>query len=60
MKKIALTFLALRFDDRGVGESTGEFKKSTSLDFASDVQSAVAFLKTRKEIDQNIIGLVGH
>jgi len=50
----------LRFDDRGVGESTGEFKKSTSLDFASDVQSAVAFLKTRKDIDKNNIGLIGH
>ncbi len=50
----------LRFDDRGVGESTGDFKKATSPDFASDVQSAVAFLKTRKDIDKNNIGLIGH
>lgn len=50
----------LRFDDRGVGKSTGDFTKATSLDFATDVKSAVAFLKTRKEIDATKIGLVGH
>jgi len=50
----------LRFDDRGVGESTGDFKQATSLDFASDVQSAIAFLKTRNDIDINNIGLIGH
>jgi len=50
----------LRFDDRGVGQSTGEFKKSTSLDFASDVQSAVAYQKSRKDIDNRNIGLIGH
>ncbi len=50
----------LRFDDRGVGQSTGDFARATSVDFASDVKSAVAFLKTRKEIDVTKIGLVGH
>tara|TARA_R110002049_G_scaffold272291_1_gene449771 strand:+ start:1454 stop:2860 length:1407 start_codon:yes stop_codon:yes gene_type:complete len=50
----------LRFDDRGIGQSTGDFASATSIDFASDVRSAVAFLKTRNEIDVNKIGLVGH
>jgi len=50
----------LRFDDRGVGKSTGEFKTATTLDFAKDVQAGVAYLQTRKEIDKNKIGLVGH
>jgi len=50
----------LRFDDRGVGKSEGEFKTSTSADFATDVESAVAYLKTRKEIDKKKIGLMGH
>ncbi len=50
----------LRFDDRGVGESTGDFKQATSPDFVSDVQSAIAFLKTRKDIDKNNMGLIGH
>ncbi|GGD71638.1 alpha/beta hydrolase [Emticicia aquatilis] len=48
----------LRFDDRGVGQSKGVFKTATSADNASDVESAVAYLKTRKEIKQ--IGLMGH
>lgn len=48
----------LRYDDRGVASSTGDFKTATSLDFANDVESAVAYLKTRKEIKQ--IGLMGH
>jgi len=50
----------LRYDDRGVGESTGDFGAATSLDFASDVESAISFLKTRKEIDVTKIGLIGH
>jgi len=48
----------LRYDDRGVAKSTGDFKSANSLDFANDVESAIAYLKTRKEIKQ--IGLMGH
>lgn len=50
----------LRFDDRGTGKSTGEFKTATTLDFAKDVQAGADYLKTRKEIDKNKIGLIGH
>lgn len=50
----------LRYDERGVGESTGNFKTATTADFASDVASAIEFLKTRKEIDKDKIGLIGH
>ena len=50
----------LRYDDRGVGQSTGDFKTATSADFATDVESAIAYLKTRKEIKKNKIGLIGH
>lgn len=50
----------LRFDDRGVGKSTGEFKTATTLDFAKDVQAGVAYLQSRKEIDKSKIGLIGH
>lgn len=50
----------LRFDDRGVGKSTGDFAKATSMDFADDVESAVEYLKTRKEIEASKIGLIGH
>jgi len=50
----------LRFDDRGVAQSTGNFKQATTLDFAKDAEAAVRFLKSRKEIDAAQIGLVGH
>lgn len=50
----------LRYDDRGAGQSTGDFASATSADFAQDAASAVEYLKTRKEIDKNKIGLIGH
>lgn len=50
----------LRFDDRGVGESTGDFATATSPDFASDALAGVAYLKTRDEVDPEAIGLAGH
>lgn len=50
----------LRYDDRGVAESTGDFKTATSADFATDVESAITYLKTRREVDKKKIGLVGH
>jgi pimeloyl-ACP methyl ester carboxylesterase len=50
----------LRYDDRGVGKSTGNFQTALTPDLASDVESAIAYLKTRKEIDKKKIGLIGH
>jgi pimeloyl-ACP methyl ester carboxylesterase len=50
----------LRYDDRGFGESTGDFSEATTADFAKDVLSAVRYLKSRKDIDVNHIGLIGH
>jgi hypothetical protein len=50
----------LRYDDRGVAKSTGDFKAATTADFATDVESAIAYLKTRKEINKKEIGLIGH
>ncbi len=50
----------LRYDDRGVGESTGNFTTATSKDLATDVQAAINFLKTHSKIDAAKIGLAGH
>ena len=50
----------LRFDDRGTAASGGNFGTATSNDFATDVQAGVEFLKTRKEINKDKIGLIGH
>ncbi|NOZ60546.1 MAG: alpha/beta fold hydrolase [Calditrichaeota bacterium] len=50
----------LRYDDRGVGGSGGKLSQSTSEDLAGDVLAAIDFLKSRKEIDTQKIGLIGH
>ena len=50
----------LRVDDRGVGGSTGNFDGATAVDFVSDAMACIAFLKSRKEVDHEHIGLIGH
>jgi pimeloyl-ACP methyl ester carboxylesterase len=50
----------LRIDDRDMGKTTGDFSKSTTADFANDVEAGINYLKSRKEIDSNNIGLIGH
>ena len=55
-----LGIAVLRVDDRGVGKSTGRFSDATSEDFARDALSAIEYLKTRKEIVREQIGLLGH
>ncbi len=51
----------LRYDDRGVAESTGKsVDESTSEEFAEDVSAAMVFLKRRSDINAEQIGLIGH
>lgn len=50
----------LRYDDRGVGGSGGGSADETTADFAGDATAAVAFLRSRPEIDPARIGLMGH
>jgi pimeloyl-ACP methyl ester carboxylesterase len=50
----------LRADDRGVGRSTGNFAAATSEDFASDALAGIEYLKSRKEVNPQQIGLIGH
>ncbi|MFC2165856.1 alpha/beta hydrolase family protein [Acidobacteriota bacterium] len=50
----------LRYDDRGVMKSEGDFHKATTADFATDAQAAWAFLSAHARIDARRIGLVGH
>jgi hypothetical protein len=50
----------LRMDDRGVGGSTGNSTQATLDDMADDVLADVEYLKGRKEIDPNHIGVIGH
>lgn len=50
----------LRYDDRGVGASTGDFSSATTEDFASDAAAAVDYLLSREDIIPQQIGLLGH
>ena len=50
----------LRYDDRGVGGSTGSVARSTTSDFADDALAGIARLLERADIDPGRIGLVGH
>jgi dipeptidyl aminopeptidase/acylaminoacyl peptidase len=50
----------LRLDDRGLGASTGNFAASNTADFADDIRAALAYLRTRTDIDPNRLALVGH
>jgi alpha/beta superfamily hydrolase len=53
-------FVVLRVDDRGKGNSTGDFINSTTADFAKDVNTSVDYLKSRHEVNDKKIGLLGH
>jgi pimeloyl-ACP methyl ester carboxylesterase len=53
-------FAVLRVDDRGAGKSTGDFSKSTTADFALDVEEHIRYAKTLSMVDTNKIGLLGH
>lgn len=50
----------LRFDDRGVGGSTGDPIGATTADFAVDAGAAFAWLAAHQGIDANRVGLIGH
>ena len=55
-----LGIAVLRVNDRGVGESTGDFAQATSGDFAGDVLAGVEYLKSREDINPKKISLIGH
>lgn len=50
----------LRYDDRGFGESVGNYNLSTTKDFAQDALNVVNFLRNHKNIDKNNVGIIGH
>jgi pimeloyl-ACP methyl ester carboxylesterase len=50
----------LRYDDRGVGGSSGTIQTATSEDFAQDALAGISLLAKRGDIRPDAIGLVGH
>lgn len=49
----------LRLDDRGVGQSGGDWRSATPLDLLKDAQVALNFLRTRPRIDIAQLGVIG-
>ena len=50
----------LRYDDRGTGKSGGSFAVAGQEDLIQDARAAVSYLRTRNDIRQDRIALVGH
>ena len=50
----------LRFDDRGVGSSGGEFQTATSEDFTEDALAGVSYLEGQDRVAEIQVGIVGH
>jgi pimeloyl-ACP methyl ester carboxylesterase len=50
----------LRYDDRGVESSQGNYSEATSADLATDAEAAFNFLKNHPKINKKDIGLMGH
>ena len=52
--------VVLRYDDRGVGKSTGSFSKGTTADFGKDALAALNFLQKQEQVDPGKVGILGH
>lgn len=55
-----LGIAVLRFDDRGVGASSGDQGRSTERTGAEDVMAALRYLRTLPSIDSRRLAILGH
>jgi pimeloyl-ACP methyl ester carboxylesterase len=53
-------YAVLRYDKRGIAGSTGDYGSATTEDFASDAEAAIAFLRTRHDLNPKKFGAIGH
>ena len=51
---------SIRYDDRGVGKSSGSFENATTADFADDAEAALRYLQRTQGIAANRVGILGH
>jgi alpha-beta hydrolase superfamily lysophospholipase len=51
---------SLRYDDRGIGSSTGSFGPASTFDLATDADEASEWLKRQPGIDAARVGILGH
>ncbi len=49
-----------RYDERGVGESTGDYHRAHTGDLADDAHAVVHFLSKRPDLKEKKIGILGH
>lgn len=52
--------VVLRYDDRGVGQSGGDFGTATGADFTRDALAAFDYLAARPEVAPKKAGIIGH
>ena len=52
--------LAVRYDNRGYGQSGGRAESATLTDYAEDVRAVVKWVADRKDVDDKRIALIGH
>ncbi len=57
---LRLGHAVLTWDKRGIGETDGSYMTAGFEDFAADAVSALAYLRTRPEIDASRVGMTGH
>ena len=53
-------FIILRYDKRGVGKSSGDYKKAGFKDLIFDVHAAIKFLRSQPEVDSAKTVVLGH
>ena len=56
----SLGMVVFRYDDRGVGQSTGDFVKATTNAFAEDAVAVWQYARTVPGVDRSRVGLLGH
>ena len=52
--------VVLRFDERGIGDSEGNFSVARVINFAEDVIAGIDYLKKRQEFKSCKFGVIGH
>jgi pimeloyl-ACP methyl ester carboxylesterase len=50
----------LRYDDRGVGKSSGDYIAAIESDFVRDAEAALHYLVRRQDITTGKVGVLGH
>ena len=53
-------YFVVRYDRRGVGQSGGRSEHAEIAEYAGDLIDIVAWLRKRKDIDQDRIGVIAH